>query len=74
LQVREKDMQAALASLQKAAEFAPEETRYSYVYAVALHSIGRTREALAVVGGALKRAPGDRALSELQIQLKGAQH
>lgn len=73
LQVRGKDMQAALASLQKAAELAPGETRYSYVYAVALHSAARAREALAVVDKALRRAPGNRMLSELQIQLRGAQ-
>ncbi len=74
LQVREKDMQAALASLQKAAKLAPGEARYSYVYAVALNSVGRTREALAVVDKALKRAPGNRLLDELQAQLKRIQH
>jgi predicted CXXCH cytochrome family protein len=73
LQVREKDTQAALASLRKAAELAPEEARYSYVYAVALHSTGRTREALTVVDEALKRAPGNRTLNELRLQLKQSQ-
>jgi tetratricopeptide (TPR) repeat protein len=71
LQVREKHLSAALASLERAAELAPEETRYSYVYAVALHSAGRTREALAVVDKALQRTPGSRALSELRRQLEG---
>jgi tetratricopeptide (TPR) repeat protein len=71
LQVRQKDLQAALASLRRAAELAPEETRYSYVYAVALHSAGRPREALAVADKALQRAPGNRALSELRMQLVG---
>lgn len=71
LQVRKKDMQAALASLRRAAELAPEETRYSYVYAVALHSAGRTREARALVDQALQRTPGNRALSELRMQLQG---
>ena len=71
LQVRQKNLSAALASLQRAAELAPEETRYSYVYAVALHSAGRTREALAVVDKALQRAPANRALSELRMQLEG---
>jgi Flp pilus assembly protein TadD len=71
LQVREKNMQAALDSLQRAAELAPEETRFSYVYAVALHSVGRTREALALVDKALQRAPGNPALTELRVQLEG---
>ena len=71
LQVREKDMKAALTSLQRAAELAPEETRYSYVYAVALHSAGRTHEALDLVDKSLQRAPGNRALTELRMQLAG---
>jgi hypothetical protein len=36
---------------------------------VALHSTGQTREAQAVLGQALKRMPGDRALLELKGQL-----
>jgi len=73
LQVREQDTQAALASLRKAAELAPGEARYSCVYAVALHSAGRTRQALTVVDNALKRAPTNRMLNELQLQLKEVQ-
>ncbi len=69
LEVRKKNLPAALASLQRATELGPEETRYSYVYAVALHSAGRTGEALALIDKALERAPGDRALRELRMQL-----
>jgi len=69
LQVRAKNMKAALASLKQAARLAPDDANYSYVYVVALHSNGQTREAQAVLGQALKRMPGDRALLELKGQL-----
>jgi len=69
LQVRAKNMKAALASLKQAARLAPDDANYSYVYVVALHSTGQTREAQAVLGQALKRMPGDRALLELKGQL-----
>ncbi len=72
LEARRNNMPAALASLQRAVELAPEETRYSYVYAVALHSTGRTHEALALIDEALRRAPADRELRELRMQLGGA--
>jgi len=69
LQVRAKDMKAALASLKQAARLAPEDANYSYVYVVALHSAGQTREAQAVLAQALRRMPGDRGLLELKGQL-----
>ena len=72
LQVRSKQMSAALASLRQAAALEPENAHYSYVYVVALHSAGQTREARAVLGKALKRMPGDRGLLELQGQLAAA--
>jgi Flp pilus assembly protein TadD len=68
LQVRAKKMPEALESLRQATELAPNETRFAYVYAVALHEVGRTREALAVVEKCLERAPGDRPLRELRAQ------
>src|SRR5262249_7992196 len=61
LLVRQKDMPAALAELQKAAELAPDDLHFAYVYAVALNGTGKPREALAVTDAALRRAPGDRA-------------
>lgn len=72
LQVRSKQMNAALASLRQAAILEPENAHYSYVYVVALHSDGQTREARSVLGKALKRMPGDRSLIELQGQLAAA--
>jgi tetratricopeptide (TPR) repeat protein len=49
----------ALAELQHAAELEPERARYPYVYAVALHSAGRTSEAMTVLKDNLARHPGD---------------
>ena len=73
LEVRKKNLRAALASLRRAAELAPGEPRYSYVYAVALDSAGRRREALAVVSQALRSNPANPSLSELRVQLTRAQ-
>ncbi len=49
LMARSKQMDAALASLKKAAELQPETTRYTYVYGVALNSSGDTIRALSVL-------------------------
>lgn len=69
LQVRRKRLPAALASLKRAVELTPDDARFSYVYAVALHGAGRAREARIIVESALKRAPGDPALNELRSLL-----
>lgn len=66
LQVRRKDLPAALASLKRAAGLAPSDARFAYVYAVALDSTGRSREARTVVEAGLQRAPGDPALNQLR--------
>jgi Flp pilus assembly protein TadD len=60
--VRQKQMPAALEELRLAAELAPENVRMSYVYAVALHSNSRTKDAIAVLERAIRRAPNDRDL------------
>jgi tetratricopeptide (TPR) repeat protein len=69
LLVRKKEMSAALASLKRAAELAPDNPRFAYVYAVGLQSAGRNREALGVIDAALGRAPGDRPLAELRAEI-----
>ena len=51
----------ALDELRRAAELAPEQARYAYVYAVGLHSAGRGGEAMTVLKENLARHPGDRA-------------
>ncbi|MEZ5557763.1 MAG: multiheme c-type cytochrome [Pseudomonadales bacterium] len=52
----------AMTSLGRATELAPESARYTYVYAVALHSAGRPREAIRILEKALERWPADRAM------------
>lgn len=65
LLVRNRDYRAALDYLKRASVLAPAVARYSYVYAVALQSLGRAGEARAVAESALARHPGDRDLREL---------
>lgn len=65
LLVRKRDHRAALDYLKRAAILAPSVARYSYVYAVALQSMGQIGEARAVVESALARHPGDRGLRAL---------
>lgn len=68
--VRSGDLAAALDELKQAALGAPENGRYAYVYAVALHSAGRGAEALDVAQAALVRHPGDAALQQLAAALR----
>jgi tetratricopeptide (TPR) repeat protein len=70
--VRSGDLPAALVELKQATLAAPDNTRYAYVYAVALHSAGRSREALDVAQAALVRRPADPTLRELVASLGSA--
>src|SRR6185295_10549247 len=58
--VRLKRLDAALDELRLAAQLAPEQARYAYVYAVALNSAGRASEAISVLTDSLSRHPDDR--------------
>ena len=58
-QVRKGDRTAALKSLAEAARLAPDRSRYAYVWAVALHSAGRSGEAVAALREADRRHPYD---------------
>ena len=58
--VRQHDMPGALDELRRAAELAPKNTRLTYVYAIALKSAGRTKEAITWLERALATAPDDR--------------
>jgi Flp pilus assembly protein TadD len=62
LKVREKKYPEALTLLSKAAALQPDNTRYSYVYAVALQSIGKTGQAIRVLKGVHERHPADREI------------
>lgn len=58
--VRQKRYDDALGELRKAAADDPGQPRFSYVYAVALHSVGSRSEALNVLKDSLVRHPDDR--------------
>ena len=58
--VRLKRSDEALGELRRAAELDPRQARYAYVYAVALHSVGRAVEAATELKENLARHPGDR--------------
>jgi Flp pilus assembly protein TadD len=56
-----------VAELEAAARLAPESARYGYVYAVALHGVGRAKQAREVLAGVLARHPYDRDALAAQI-------
>jgi predicted CXXCH cytochrome family protein len=58
-QARRKDQEAALKSLARAAQLAPGNARYAYVYAVALNSYGQPREAIRLLEGFAGERPPD---------------
>ncbi|MCI0467558.1 MAG: hypothetical protein L0Y57_11220 [Beijerinckiaceae bacterium] len=58
--VRLKQLGGALQELRQAADLRPDQARYAYVYAVALHSGGRSGEAINVLKDSLGRHPGNR--------------
>jgi predicted CXXCH cytochrome family protein len=58
--VRLKKQDEALAELGKAAALEPERSRYAYVYAVGLDTVGRHADAIEVLKENLTRHPGDR--------------
>ncbi len=58
--VRLKRLEAALGELHRAAQLAPDQARYAYVFAVALNSVGRGGEAMRVLQDSLARHPDDR--------------
>jgi Flp pilus assembly protein TadD len=58
--VRLKRTDEALEELHRAADLEPGQTRYAYVYAVALHSAGRIGDAIAALRESLERHPNDR--------------
>jgi tetratricopeptide (TPR) repeat protein len=58
--VRQSRSAEGLAALARAAELAPEDARFGYVHAVALHDLGRPEEARAALELVLARHPGER--------------
>lgn len=70
--VRQKRLDAAIQELETAAALSRGEPRYSYVLAVALHSAGRTKRAIAVLEDARERHPADRDIRSFLAQLTRA--
>ena len=66
--VRAQRLDAAIDSLARAAELAPEHSRYAYVYGVALDGAGRTEEALPVLESAHRQDPVDRDILLALVQ------
>ena len=60
--VRQGQHARALPLFAAAAESAPEDPRTAYTYAIALHTAGRSKQALEVLNTALARHPGDAQL------------
>ncbi len=58
--VRQKKSDEALAELHRAAELAPDQAQYAYVYAVGLHSAGRVDDAISVLKENLGKHPANR--------------
>jgi predicted Zn-dependent protease len=57
--VRQKKKDAALQLLARASKLAPDNSRYAYVYAVALHSTGKIPRALRVLEQTHAKHPAD---------------
>jgi len=55
--------------LQKAAELAPENEHYAYVYGVALNSTGHSDEARNILTNALARHPDNREILTALVQI-----
>ena len=64
---RLKKPEAALSEFHSAAELEPDEARYQYVYAVALHSAGQREQAMTVLNEGLKRHPNNREILQALV-------
>ncbi|MEE8556932.1 MAG: tetratricopeptide repeat protein, partial [Myxococcota bacterium] len=71
LLVRQGRAAEAIDGLERAAELGPEQPRYGYVHAVALHSGGDTTGALRILEPLHRRFPGDREIEALLNELRG---
>jgi len=69
LEVRAKDLDAALPALQRAAKLAPDHARYAYVLALAEQAAGDLPAALATLQAARERHPQDRDIALAQVTL-----
>ncbi len=70
LLVRKREVGAALKEFEMAAKQAPDNARYAFVYAVALHSADKTKDALAVLQTAEQHWPYDLEILSMLINLQ----
>jgi Tfp pilus assembly protein PilF len=63
LLVRQGQLDQAVPHLARAAELGPLNSRYAYVYAVALYENGQQKQAVEVLEAALENQPGSRELN-----------
>jgi tetratricopeptide (TPR) repeat protein len=72
--IRQKRLPDALGKLREAAGLEPNDPRFAYVYAIALHDTGQPEAAIDVLKGALARQPYDRnslsALASYEVEAK----
>ena len=66
--IRQKRYDEAISELGRATGLAPEESRFAYVYVVALNSLDRAQDARAALDKALRRFPFDLQLLQLELQ------
>ncbi|WP_292528195.1 tetratricopeptide repeat protein [Methylocystis sp.] len=66
--IRQKRYLEAISELDRATELAPGESRFAYVYVVALNSLDRAQDARAALDKALRRFPFDPQLLQLELQ------
>ena len=71
--VRLQRLDEALDELQRAAELEPGDARFAYVYAVALHSTGEAKAAIARLETALAAHPDDRDILQALVSFHGEQ-
>lgn len=73
LLVRKADQPSALVEFAEATKLAPDNARYAYVYAIALHSTGNSKQAVAVLKDSDRRHPFNmdilNALISIQLEM-----
>lgn len=69
--VRQKRMAEALAELRQASILDRDDTRFAYVYAVALHDAGKPAAAIKLLQQSIRRAPGNAMLRQALLSFEG---
>jgi Flp pilus assembly protein TadD len=68
--IRQQRIVEAVAALRRAHELSPEDARFAYVYAVALHQTGQPGDAREVLTRAARTHPHDATLREALVVLR----